>query len=416
MTAQRMSELRTSLIGALLVALGPVSMALYTPAMPELVHAFGTTESLIKLSLSIYFVGFAVAQLVAGTLSDAWGRRRVTMIFMAIYLIGSLMAALAPSVEMLLTGRLVQGIGASAGMTVARAVVRDQFTGDRAAGIMNLIGMMLAIGPAISPTLGGLALGLFGWQSIFLMMVGFGALSLCVSYGALKETIVPDPGMLRIRPLAAAYREVLSDPRFLSGTLVVGGAVGALYTQATVLPFILIGTVGMTPAEFGAGMLMQSGLFLLGTLTVRQLLKRFSARELVVPGLVIIGLGSAAIALSVHYVAPSFLSIMLPVGIYAYGIAFVNPYMMTAAIAPFPHVAGTASALMGFVQMGSGVVGGVICAVIGLPLLAFGTVIPTFGLVCILSYIVYCRAEKRHSALALEPRGTLNAEEREAAE
>ncbi|MGV3549086.1 hypothetical protein [Rhizobium sp.] len=83
----------------------------------------------------------------------------------------------------------------------------------------------------------------------------------------------------------------------------------------------------------------------------------------------------------------------------------MNPYMMTAAIAPFPHVAGTASALMGFVQMGSGVVGGVICAVIGLPLLAFGTVIPIFGLVCILAYIVYCRAERRHSAVAVEPRG-----------
>lgn len=416
MTAQRMSELRTALIGALLVALGPVSMALYTPAMPELVHAFGTTESLIKLSLSVYFVGFAVAQLAAGTLSDAWGRRRVTMIFMAIYLAGSLMAALAPNVETLLAGRLIQGIGASAGMTVARAVVRDQFTGDRAAGIMNLIGMMLAVGPAISPTLGGLALGLFGWQSIFLMMVAFGALALFVCYGALKETVVPDPAMLRLGPLALAYREVLSDPRFLSGTLVVGGAVGALYTQATVLPFILIGTVGMTPAEFGAGMLMQSGLFLLGTLTVRQLLKRFSSRELVVPGLVIIGLGSAAIAISTHFVEPSFLSIMLPVGIYAYGIAFVNPYMMTAAIAPFPHVAGTASALMGFVQMGSGVVGGVICAVIGMPLIAFGTVIPTFGLVCILSYIVYCRAEKRQTALAVEPREAVETDEREAAE
>lgn len=389
MTAARMSELRTSLIGALLVSLGPISMALYTPAMPELVHAFGTTESLIKLTLSLYFGGFALAQLVAGTLSDAWGRRKVTLIFMAIYLAGSLMAALAPTVEVLLAGRLVQGIGASAGMTVARAIVRDQFTGDRAAGIMNLIGMMLAIGPALSPTIGGIALGLFGWQSIFLIMVVFGAAACMISAVSLRETIVPDPAMLRVRPILSAYREVLTDLRFIAGTLVVGGAVGALYTQATILPFILIGTVGMTPAEFGMGMLMQSGMFLAGTMVVRQGMKRFSSRQMILPGLVLIGLASAMLALSIFFWEPSYLSVMVPVGVYAFGIAFVNPYMMTAAIEPFPHIAGTASALMGFVQMGSGVVGGIICAAIGKPVLAMGTVIPAFGVVCILSYIVY---------------------------
>jgi DHA1 family bicyclomycin/chloramphenicol resistance-like MFS transporter len=417
MTVQRMTEFRTTLIGALLVALGPVSMALYTPAMPELVHAFGSTESMIKLTLSLYFGGFAVAQLVAGTLSDAWGRRRVTLIFMAIYLAGSLMSALAPSVEVLLAGRLIQGVGASAGMTVARAIVRDQFTGDRAAGIMNLIGMMLAIGPAISPTLGGLALGLWGWQSIFLMMVVFGAAACLISFASLKETVAPDPSMLRMGPIFSAYREVLSDPRFLSGTLVIGGAVGALYTQATVLPFILIGAVGLTPAQFGLGMLMQSGMFLLGTIVMRQGLKRFHARQMVVPGLVLIGVASVLLALSVHYIAPSYLSIMLPVGLYAFGIAFINPYMMTAAIAPFPHIAGTASALMGFVQMGSGVVGGIICAAIGKPLLAFGTVIPAFGVVCLLAYAVYMvavRAKAGQVEIAAE--GVDSALERQAAE
>ena len=146
---RRMSERRTSIIGAFLVALGPVSMALYTPAMPELVRAFSSSESAIKMTLSRYLAGFAVAPRVCGTLSDVIGRRRATLIFMAIYLVGSLMAAFAPSVAVLLAGRLVQGIGASVGMTVARAIVRDQFTGTEAARIMNMIGMMLALGPAV---------------------------------------------------------------------------------------------------------------------------------------------------------------------------------------------------------------------------------------------------------------------------
>ncbi|QRY67223.1 multidrug effflux MFS transporter [Ensifer sp. PDNC004] len=388
---RRMSERRTSIIGAFLVALGPVSMALYTPAMPELVRAFSSSEAAIKMTLSLYFAGFAFAQLVSGTLSDVIGRRRATLIFMAIYLVGSLMAAFAPSVAVLLAGRLVQGIGASVGMTVARAIVRDQFTGTEAARIMNMIGMMLALGPAVSPTLGGLALGLFGWQSIFFLMVGFAAMACLTVQFFMAETATPDPAKGRLKPILAAYRRLVSDSRFVSSTLVIGGAVGALYAWATMLPFVLINAVGLTPTEFGVGMLMQSGLFFSGTVVVRLLMRRFTPQALVPAGLVFIGAASLALAYTMHMLPPSFLSVMLPIGIYAFGIAFVMPYMMTAAMAPFPDIAGTASAVMGFVQMGSGLLGGAIAAAVGAPVLALGTIIPCFGLVCILSYVWYRR-------------------------
>ncbi|MBV7519850.1 multidrug effflux MFS transporter [Ensifer sp. ENS12] len=388
---RRMSERRTSIIGAFLVALGPVSMALYTPAMPELVRAFSSSEAAIKMTLSLYFAGFAFAQLVSGTLSDVIGRRRATLIFMAIYLVGSLMSAFAPSVAELLAGRLVQGIGASVGMTVARAIVRDQFTGTEAARIMNMIGMMLALGPALSPTLGGLALGLFGWQSIFLLMVGFAAMACITVQFFMAETATPDPSKGHLRPILAAYRRLVSDSRFVSSTLVIGGAVGALYAWATMLPFVLINEVGLTPTEFGVGMLMQSGLFFSGTVVVRLLMRRFTPQALVPAGLVFIGLASLILAYSMHALSPSFLSVMLPIGVYAFGIAFVMPYMMTAAMAPFPDIAGTASAMMGFVQMGSGLLGGAIAAAVGVPVLALGTIIPSFGLVSILSYVWYRR-------------------------
>ncbi|WVT73082.1 multidrug effflux MFS transporter [Sinorhizobium chiapasense] len=388
---RRMSERRTSIIGAFLVALGPVSMALYTPAMPELVRAFSSSEAAIKMTLSLYFAGFAFAQLVSGTLSDVIGRRRATLIFMAIYLIGSLMAAFAPSVAVLLAGRLVQGIGASVGMTVARAIVRDQFTGTEAARIMNMIGMMLALGPAVSPTLGGLALGLFGWQSIFLLMVGFAAMACLTVQFFMAETVTPDPAKGHLKPILAAYRRLVSDSRFVSSTLVIGGAVGALYAWATMLPFVLINEVGLTPTEFGVGMLMQSGLFFSGTVVVRLLMRRFTPQALVPAGLVFIGLASLVLAYTMHMLSPSFLSVMLPIGLYAFGIAFVMPYMMTAAMAPFPDIAGTASAVMGFVQMGSGLLGGAIAAAVGAPVLALGMIIPSFGLVCILSYVWYRR-------------------------
>lgn len=124
-----MSRKRTAMLGALLTALAPISMAIYTPAMPELTRVFATTESAIKLSLSLYFAGFAIAQLLAGPASDAFGRRKASLVFLSIFLGGGLLAIFAPTIEVLLLARLIQGIGASVGMTVARAVVRDQFTG-----------------------------------------------------------------------------------------------------------------------------------------------------------------------------------------------------------------------------------------------------------------------------------------------
>lgn len=403
MTQARMSERRTSIISAFLVAIGPVSMALYTPAMPELVHAFASTESAIKLTLSFYFAGFALSQLVSGTMSDVLGRRKTTLIFMSVYLVGSMMAAFAPTVEVLLAGRLVQGIGVSVGTTVSRAIVRDQFTGSEAARIMNMVGMMLAIGPAVSPTLGGFALGLFGWQSIFFLMVGF-ALSACgIVYFCMAETTTPDPAKGHIRPILSAYGTIASSPRFLSATLVIAGALGALYGQATMLPFILIDRVGLTPTQFGVGMLMQSGFFFLGTIAVRLLMRRLTANGIVIAGLCCIGAASILIVLASHVLAqPTFLSVMGPVGLYAFGIAFIMPYMMTAAMEPFPHIAGSASAAMGFIQMGSGFLAGVIAAAIGMPLFAFGIIIPSMGLMAVLAYAWYRAVCGRERVLAGE--------------
>ena len=387
-----MSERRTSIIGAFLVALGPVSMALYTPAMPQLVHAFSSTESAIKLTLSLYFAGFALSQLVSGTMSDVLGRRRTTLIFMIVYLAGSLMAAFAPTVGVLLLGRLVQGIGASVGMTVSRAIVRDQFTGTEAARIMNMIGMMLAIGPAVSPTLGGFALGLFGWQSIFFLMVGFALAACGAVYFCMLETTTPDPAKGRIGPILRGYGALATSPR----------AVCALYGKETMLPCVLIDRVGLTPTQFGVGMLMQSGFFFAGTVAVRLLMRSMTPARIVPPGLCFIGAASILIALASHLLEPTFLGVMGPVGLYAFGIAFVMPYMMTAAMEPFPHIAGSASAAMGFIQMGSGFLAGLLAAAIGVPLFAFGTIIPSMGLMAILAYLWYRAICARETPLAME--------------
>jgi DHA1 family bicyclomycin/chloramphenicol resistance-like MFS transporter len=235
--------------------------------------------------------------------------------------------------------------------------VRDLFTGERSARIMNLIGIILAVGPALAPTIGGAMLTLTGWRSIFVAMALFGsAIVLVVAFG-MRETVVPDRSRLYLGALAASYRELIVNRHFLCTSGVLAGAIGALYAQATFLPFILVERVGLTAAEFGLGMLFQSGSFFVGSLAVRSLMARTSAYRLVAPGLACIAVGSVGVA-SILLHAPSFFGVMLPVAVYAFGIAFVMPAMTTAALQPFATMAGAAAAMLGFLQMGSGLVVG----------------------------------------------------------
>ncbi|WP_295807874.1 multidrug effflux MFS transporter [uncultured Nitratireductor sp.] len=398
-----MSERRVSIIGAMLVALGPVSMALFTPALPQIVQAFGTTEAAVKMTISLYFAGFAFAQLFCGPLSDGLGRKPVTFAFIGIYVVASLIALMSPNIEILIAARFLQGFGAAVGVAVSRAVVRDLFTHESSARIMNLIGIILAIGPAFAPTLGGLTMQLAGWHAIFVLMLVAGTIIALVVHFCMRETVERDVSRISPRALVHSYGLLLGNAYFMLSSLVIAGAVGALYTQATVLPFILMSRVGLTPAEFGFGMLAQSGMYFIGAVAARILMRSLGAYKLVPIGLVAIGTGSALLIFSLSLFEPSFIGVMGPVGIYAFGIAFVMPAMMTAGLAPFPRIAGSASSLTGFLQMGTGLAGGSIAALIGDPVLAMLLIIPTLGTAAIVSWLIWNRLPEPTLATALRP-------------
>ncbi|HWK63752.1 MAG TPA: multidrug effflux MFS transporter [Rhizobiaceae bacterium] len=386
-----MSERRVGLIGAMLIAIGPVSMALFTPAMPELVVAFDTTEAAVKMTLSLYFAGFALTQLVCGPLSDGFGRKPVTFAFLSIYLAASLLALVAPSIELLIAARFLQGVGAAVGLAMSRALVRDLFTHETSARIMNLMGLILGIAPAAAPTIGGITMELAGWHAIFVVMFAAAITIMIVVHFFMAETVERDLSRIRPKALLHAYGTLLSTPYFMLCSLVLAGTVGALYTQATVLPFILMQHVGLTPTEFGMSMLMQSGMYFLGALVARWLMPYLRSAKLVPVGLCCVAIGSVALATSLRLYEPTFLSVMGPVAFYAFGISFIMPAMLTAALAPFPHIAGAASSMSGFFQMGGGLLGGVICALMAEPVTAMATVIPVFGLVAIISWLVWRR-------------------------
>lgn len=398
-----MSERRVSIIGAMLVALGPVSMALFTPAMPQIVEAFGTTEAAVKMTISLYFAGFALAQLFCGPLSDGLGRKPVTFGFIGIYVVASFAALMSPNIEMLIAARFLQGFGAAVGVAISRAVVRDLFTHESSARIMNLIGIILAIGPAFAPTLGGLTMQLAGWHAIFGLMLVAGVVISLVIHFCMRETVERDLSRISPKALIHSYGLLLGNAYFMLSSMVIAGAVGALYTQATVLPFILMSRVGLTPAEFGIGMLAQSGMYFTGALVARFLMRSLGAYKLVPIGLAAIGAGSLLLIITLTQFEPSFIGVMGPVGIYAFGIAFVMPAMMTAGLAPFPRIAGSASSLTGFLQMGTGLAGGSIAALIGDPVLGMVLIIPTLGSVAIISWLIWNRLPEPALATALRP-------------
>lgn len=392
MTTPIMGVGRTALISTILVAIGPLSMALYTPAMPMLVDAFGTTQAVIKTTLTAYFGGFAFSQLAAGPFADALGRRRSTIIFIGFYILGSLAAALAPTVEILIAARFVQGVGAAIGVTVSRAIVRDLYPGERGARILNLVAIAMASAPAFAPALGGITMQIAGWHAIFFLMVIFGFLVGGTAIFALKETIVPDISRLRPLNIARAYRTLATNAEFLTASIVIAAGAGAFYAQATLLPFVMIDAVGLTPTEYGFSMLFQSGTFMFGSLTMRLLLRWWTPSQLVVPGLCLIVAGSIGLATAPHLLGASLLTVMLPVAVSAFGVAQILPFMLMAGMRPFPHIAGQAAALTGFMQMGAGLLGGTIGALYADPVWAISTVIPAMGLMSAIAFILYRRA------------------------
>lgn len=386
-----MTERRVGIVGGLLAAIGPLAMSLYTPAMPQIVTDFGTTEAAVKLTLTAYFGGFCFAQLICGPLSDGYGRKPITILFMSIYLAASVLALLAPTIEIMVLARLLQGVGAAVGVTMSRAIVRDLFTSDRSARVMNLIGIVLSVGPAIGPTLGGLTLELLSWHAIFLVMILQGVAVITMMIFFVQETGKPDRSKLRPRSLAQSYLSLLKTPHFLFASLVLTGATGVLYTSATIMPFILMTRVGLSPSTFGMGMLLQTAFYITGGIIYRMMMHRISVFQMSCIGLLCTCSASILLAILLRLYDPTYLLVMLPMGLYVMGIAFLTPQMTTAAMAPFPHIAGSASALMGFFQMVGGLIGGIISASMGDPVIAMATLLPLMGLLSLISYILWNR-------------------------
>lgn len=349
-------------IGALLTALvafGPISTDLYLASLPDMARDFGVGIEQTQLTLSVFLVGFAAAMPVYGPLSDRFGRRPVIVAGVVIYLLASLACLLAPSMPVLVLGRFIQGLGACVGPVVGRAVVRDVYPRDQAARVMSYMASAMALAPFAAPILGGWLHSLFGWRSCFILLALFGVALLVGVWRLLEETNAHrDVGALSPLTMVANYRLLLSDRRVLGYTATVALVYGGMFTFISAASFVLIEVMELPPAFFGFGFAVVIAGYIVGGLVAGKQTARLGLDRMVLIGTVGCALSGLAAMVLAWIGVVALAAVLLPLMFYFLSAALVLPNATAAAIAPHPRMAGTASALIGFIQMAVGSVAG----------------------------------------------------------
>lgn len=336
-----------------LIALAPLGIDMYLPALPELERAFAAATGPVQLTLSTFFLGFALGQAIYGPIADRFGRRPPLFAGLAMFVLASVGCAFAPSVEALAGLRFAQAIGACAGMVMSRAMVRDLFELRDAARVFSALMLVVGLAPILAPLLGGYLKLWFGWQSIFLFLAAFGLVCIAVAGPRLPETLKPGAASsLAPGAILGVYALLLGDRRFMGYALSGGLAISGMFAYIAGSPFVFI-DLYRVPAErfgwwFGANAL---GFVLMAQVNGRMMRGAHPHRIL---GLVLIVQASAGLAL-LAAAATGFgglIGIWLPLFVYISGLGFVMPNATALAMAPHGERAGAASALLGVMQFG----------------------------------------------------------------
>ncbi|KPA87348.1 drug resistance transporter, Bcr/CflA subfamily [Pseudomonas asplenii] len=343
-------NLRTILILGALSAFAPLAIDFYLPGFPAMAVAFGTDEKHIQLTLAVYFFGLSIGQLVYGPLADRFGRRGPLLVGVGLFTVASLACAFAPSLEWLIAARFLQALGGCAGSVISRAVVSDQCDAVGSAKVFSQLMLVTGLAPILAPMLGGVLVNLYGWQSIFIVLTLFSALSaLAVALG-LPESL---PAGQPRQPLSGALRQygrLLSDRVFFGHALTGGIAIAGMFAYIAGSPFVFIKLYGVPAEHYGwlfgsnaAGFILvaQVNARLLGKLGPALLLSR-AVWAYVLAGLVLLGIST------LH---PTQLwPLLIPLFICIASLGCIVPNAAACAMRGQGARAGSASAMLGCLQ------------------------------------------------------------------
>ena len=340
-----------------LAALGQFSTSVYLPSFPSIARELAAPMSLVQLTLTAYLATMATAQLVLGPLADRFGRRRIVLAGLAIFLAGSLLATLAPGLAALMAGRALQAGGAAACAVASRAVVRDSFEGAEISRAMAAIAIAFAVVPAAAPIIGGVLEDAAGWRWGMATTVVAGIVGIAVVLARLPETNRSHLASLAPLAMLRAYGPVLADADFRRWAIVVGGTMGGLFASTAGWPDVLIGRLGLSATAYGLTSIVTVAAFVLGGVATRRLVARIGETTLAWCGLALLTLGTASLLAPLVAGHLGLVAILAAMAVWTAGVGMVLPTAMGAALRGFPERAGTASAMLGFVQGGAAALG-----------------------------------------------------------
>ncbi len=335
---------------AALVALGPLSVDVYLPAMPAMMEALGTDIRHMHLTLSVYLTGFALFHLACGPLADRFGRKPILLGGTVLFVVACIGCSLASTIEELLVFRFIQGVGACVGPTLARAIARDVFGPTRAARALSLIAMLMALAPAIAPTMGSILMLWLPWPSIFVFLAVYGVAMVILIRVFLAESL---PQRQSLHPMAIArnYGLLLRSPMFITSTFASSFVYAGLMTYLSSSSFVYIDMLGVPVKYFGFIFLSSVAGYILGSGLSARLSQNYDSEQTVLVGAALAAAAVGTMWLGTHLLPRSVAVLVVPMMFYSTGMGLVLPNAMAVALRPFPQIAGTASALLGFIQM-----------------------------------------------------------------
>ncbi|MFK4595449.1 Bcr/CflA family multidrug efflux MFS transporter [Streptomyces pristinaespiralis] len=348
--ARRAGLLVTLVLGGL-TALPPLSMDMYLPALPAVTDSLHAPAATVQLTLTACLAGMALGQLVVGPMSDKWGRRRPLLVGMLVYVVATAMCAFAPTVELLVGFRLLQGLAGAAGIVIARAVVRDLYDGVEMARFFSTLMLISGVAPVIAPLIGGQVLRVTDWRGIFAVLTVVGVLLTLVVVKWLHETLPVDKRHSGgVGQALRTMRGLLAD-RVFAGYMLSGGlAFAALFAYIAASPFVVQEIYGASPQTFSLLFGLNSiGLIAVGQINGRLLVGRVSLDKALGFGLAVITLAATALLLMTTGVFGEVGLFPVAAGLFvlmsAMGLAMPNTNAL--ALLRTPHAAGSASALIG---------------------------------------------------------------------
>lgn len=349
------SLFRTALVLGLLSAIGPFSIDMYLPALPQIGSDLGVPETDVQMTITLYFLAFGISQFLWGPMADAYGRKLPLILGISLFALGAVGCALAPSIGWLVAARFVQGIGGAAVGVVPRAIIRDRFTGLEATRLMAMMMLVISVSPMLAPLAGSAVLWFGGWRLVFLVLLLVAAMSLLVTLFALPETLARrDRVPVNLRSMASGVRRLMGSGSFLGLTFVGAFGFGSFFVFIASASFVYSETFGLSPTQFSLAFALNAlGFFAasqaaaplggrFGMVNVmRVALWGFAAANGTLLALTLGGLGTLPVIMAFLFVGNAFMGLVMPA-------TFVM------ALEEHGDIAGLASSLGGTLQMVTG--------------------------------------------------------------